>query len=117
MMDCKKALRETQGDVEAAIKFLRKKGLAGADKKAGRAATEGLVASYIHAGSGYSQTPPWFTTDACSNRDTAARHAACWMSSTAYHAFPQARRRSSADTLPQNQKSHLGTLSLQESNL
>ena len=53
MMDCKKALRETQGDVEAAIGYLRKKGLAGADKKAGRVATEGLVASYIHAGSGY----------------------------------------------------------------
>lgn len=52
MMDCKKALRETKGDVEAAIGYLRKKGLAGADKKAGRVATEGLVASYIHAGSG-----------------------------------------------------------------
>ena len=77
MMDCKKALRETQGDVEAAIKFLRKKGLAGADKKAGRAATEGLVASYIHAGSGYSQTPPWFSTNVQSPRDTLARHVAC----------------------------------------
>lgn len=52
MMDCKKALKETNGDVEAAITFLRKKGLAGADKKAGRATTEGLVGSYIHAGSG-----------------------------------------------------------------
>ncbi len=52
MMECKKALKETNGDVEEAITFLRKKGLAGADKKAGRIATEGLVASYIHAGSG-----------------------------------------------------------------
>lgn len=52
MMDCKKALRETKGDIEAAVAFLRKKGLAGAEKKAGRIATEGLVASYIHAGSG-----------------------------------------------------------------
>lgn len=52
MMDCKKALRENNGDVQAAMDYLRKKGLAGADKKAGRIATEGLVASYIHAGSG-----------------------------------------------------------------
>ena len=62
MMDCKKALRETQGDVQAAIGFLRKKGLAGADKKAGRAATEGLVASYIHAGSGYAQSSLLYMT-------------------------------------------------------
>lgn len=52
MMDCKNALKETAGDVEAAIDFLRKKGLAGAEKKAGRSTTEGLIASYIHAGSG-----------------------------------------------------------------
>jgi elongation factor Ts len=43
MMDCKKALTETQGDVEAAVDWLRKKGLAAAAKKAGRAAAEGLV--------------------------------------------------------------------------
>ena len=92
MMDCKKALQETDGDVEAAIKFLRKKGLAGADKKAGRAATEGLVASYIHAGSGYPYTPPWFTTDAQSPRDTSPRQAASqkllsnlWLSLTVPH--------------------------------
>ncbi|MFO7156402.1 MAG: translation elongation factor Ts [Pseudomonadota bacterium] len=48
MMDCKKALAETGGDMEKAIDWLRKKGLAAAAKKAGRAATEGLVASYIH---------------------------------------------------------------------
>jgi elongation factor Ts len=48
MMDCKKALRETGGDMEKAIDFLRKKGLASAAKKAGRAAAEGIVASYIH---------------------------------------------------------------------
>lgn len=104
MMDCKKALRETQGDVEAAIKFLRKKGLAGADKKAGRAATEGLVASYIHAGSGYSQTPPWFTTDACSNRDTAARHAACQMSSAAHYASFASKEKIALDRLCQNER-------------
>ena len=52
MMDCKKALRENNGDVKASMDYLRKKGLAGADKKAGRIASEGLVASYIHAGSG-----------------------------------------------------------------
>jgi len=51
MMDCKKALGENNGDVEASIEWLRKKGLAGADKKAGRVAAEGVVASYIHPGS------------------------------------------------------------------
>ena len=50
MMDCKGALAETGGDAEKAIEVLRKKGLAKAAKKAGRAATDGLVASYIHAG-------------------------------------------------------------------
>jgi elongation factor Ts len=50
LMDCKKALTETSGDHEKAIDYLRTKGLAAASKKAGRAATEGLVGSYIHAG-------------------------------------------------------------------
>ncbi len=50
IMDCKKALGETQGDMEAAIDFLRKKGLSAAARKAGRVASEGLVSSYIHAG-------------------------------------------------------------------
>ncbi len=50
MMDCKKALIETQGDVEKAIDWLREKGIAGASKKAGRIASEGLVESYIHGG-------------------------------------------------------------------
>src|SRR5690554_1369017 len=44
MMDCKKALTENDGDVEAAVDWLRKKGLAAAAKKAGRTAAEGLVA-------------------------------------------------------------------------
>ncbi len=44
MMDCKKALAETDGDMDAAIEFLRKKGMAGADKKAGRVAAEGRIA-------------------------------------------------------------------------
>ncbi|MHB1345285.1 MAG: translation elongation factor Ts [Thermoleophilia bacterium] len=48
MMDCKRALDETDGDVDEAIKLLRKKGMAAADKKASRAANEGLVDSYIH---------------------------------------------------------------------
>lgn len=47
-MDCKKALEESGDDVEKAIEFLRKKGLAAALKKAGRAANEGRVQSYIH---------------------------------------------------------------------
>jgi elongation factor Ts len=48
MLDCKKALKETDGDIDKAIAFLRKKGLSKAAKKAGRAATEGAVVSYIH---------------------------------------------------------------------
>jgi elongation factor Ts len=48
MMDCKKALTETDGNMDKAIDFLREKGLAAAAKKAGRIAAEGLVDSYIH---------------------------------------------------------------------
>ena len=50
MMDCKTALTEAKGDVEAAIVLLRKKGVATAAKKAARVTSEGSVASYIHAG-------------------------------------------------------------------
>jgi elongation factor Ts len=50
MMDCKQALAETDGDMEQSIDFLRLKGMASAEKKAGRTAGEGLVGSYIHAG-------------------------------------------------------------------
>ncbi|MHB0978633.1 MAG: translation elongation factor Ts [Thermoleophilia bacterium] len=50
MMDCKRALEETAGDVDAAVTLLRKKGMAAADKKSSRAANEGLVDSYIHGG-------------------------------------------------------------------
>jgi len=48
MMDCKKALLEVKGDMDKALEFLRKKGLATAQKRAGRAMTEGTVQSYIH---------------------------------------------------------------------
>ena len=47
MLDCKKALEETGGDFEKAVDFLRTKGLAAAAKKAGRAATEGMVAAFV----------------------------------------------------------------------
>ncbi len=50
MMDCKKALVECGADMEKAIAYLREKGLAAAAKKAGRVASEGAVASYIHMG-------------------------------------------------------------------
>lgn len=50
MMDCKKALSENAGDMEKAIDFLRLKGLAVAAKRAGRATSEGIVETYIHAG-------------------------------------------------------------------
>jgi len=51
IMECKSALKETQGNVEEAITFLRKKGLAKADKKADRQTAEGIIGSYIHQGS------------------------------------------------------------------
>jgi len=72
MMDCKKALLESGGDVEKAITWLREKGLATAGKKAGRSATEGAVGSYIH----------W------------AARSACWWRSTARRTSPPATRSS-----------------------
>src|SRR5437763_6565400 len=50
MMDCKNALTESKGDIEAAIVYLRKRGIATAAKKASRVTSEGSVISYIHAG-------------------------------------------------------------------
>jgi len=50
MMDCKKALAETDGDIDKAMDWLRQKGLASAGKKAGKITAEGLVGSYIHTG-------------------------------------------------------------------
>ena len=51
MMDCKKALVEAKGDLDSAVDFLRKAGIAKAEKKSSRAANEGVVFSYIHHGS------------------------------------------------------------------
>lgn len=48
MMDCKKALTETNGDMEKAVEFLREKGLAQAAKKSGRTTAEGIIGSYTH---------------------------------------------------------------------
>lgn len=50
IMECKKALKESNGSLEKAIDFLRKKGLSTAVKKQGRAASDGIIASYIHGG-------------------------------------------------------------------
>jgi len=50
MMDCKKALAETQGDVQKAVDYLRQKGLAAAAKKADRVAADGAVGAYVHPG-------------------------------------------------------------------
>ncbi len=50
IMDCKKALKECNGDMEQAVDHLRKKGIATAKKRGGRTASEGQVASYVHAG-------------------------------------------------------------------
>ena len=50
MMDCKKALQECSGDMDKAVQWLRQKGLAVAAKRAGRATSEGVIQSYIHAG-------------------------------------------------------------------
>lgn len=51
MMDCKRALQESDGDIEKAVEYLREKGLAAASKRAGRIAAEGVIESYIHLGS------------------------------------------------------------------
>ena len=48
MMDCKRALQDADGDIEKAVELLRQKGLASAAKRAGRAANQGLIESYIH---------------------------------------------------------------------
>lgn len=50
VLDCKKALQESNGDFEAAVEILRKKGLASAAKKASRSTNEGIIGTYIHAG-------------------------------------------------------------------
>ena len=50
MMDCKKALSECDGDIDKAVEYLRKKGIASAAKKEGRDTKQGIVASYIHMG-------------------------------------------------------------------
>ncbi len=50
MMDCKKALAENNGDIEASVKYLREKGIMKASKKASRIAAEGIVYAYIHGG-------------------------------------------------------------------
>jgi elongation factor Ts len=50
MMDCKKALNESEGDKDKAVEWLRQKGIASAEKKSGRAAAEGAIGSYIHTG-------------------------------------------------------------------
>lgn len=51
MMDCKNALKETSGEFEKAVAYLRQKGLASADKKLSRQAKEGIIEAYIHTGS------------------------------------------------------------------
>jgi elongation factor Ts len=50
MMDCKKALQECNGDIEKSIEYLRKKGIATAQKRGGRSTSEGQIQSYIHGG-------------------------------------------------------------------
>ncbi|MBD3289296.1 translation elongation factor Ts [candidate division KSB1 bacterium] len=51
IMDCKQALRETNGDIDKAVEYLRQKGIASAEKRLGRETKEGLIQSYIHPGS------------------------------------------------------------------
>ena len=50
MMDCKRALAEPAGDMDAAVKLLREKGIASASKRVGRGTGEGVVETYVHAG-------------------------------------------------------------------
>lgn len=56
MMDCKRALQDTGGDIEAAVDLLRKKGIAKAQSKAGRTASEGTIESYVHKVGGVART-------------------------------------------------------------
>ena len=51
MMDCKKALQQSDGDIEKAVEHLRKQGMSAVEKRAGRDASDGLIESYIHQGS------------------------------------------------------------------
>ena len=51
MMDCKRALQESDGEIDKAVEYLRKQGMSAVEKRAGREASEGLIASYIHQGS------------------------------------------------------------------
>ncbi len=51
IMDCKQALKETNGDIDKAVEYLRQKGIASAEKRLGRETKEGLIQSYIHPGS------------------------------------------------------------------
>ena len=51
MMDCKKALLESKGDIQDAMDYLRKSGIAKAQKKSGREAKDGVISTYIHPGS------------------------------------------------------------------
>src|ERR1035437_7446586 len=51
LMDCKEALKHAEGDTEKAVEYLREKGLAKLQKRMGRAASEGVISSYIHTGS------------------------------------------------------------------
>jgi elongation factor Ts len=51
IMDCKRALTDTNGDLDKAVEYLRKKGIASAEKRIGREAKEGIIESYIHPGS------------------------------------------------------------------
>ena len=50
LMDCKEALKHAEGDIEKAVEYLREKGLAKLQKRMGRVASEGVIASYIHTG-------------------------------------------------------------------
>ena len=60
MMDCKAALEETGGDMEAGVDLLRKKGLAKAAKKAGRVAAEGLIGLAVDGSKGARMSRPWW---------------------------------------------------------
>ena len=82
MMDCKKALKECNGNVAEASDYLRKKGLAAAGKKAGRVASQGVIASYIHAGNRWVAQPCHQALYACFSCFACCRtgHTSCNMS-------------------------------------
>ena len=97
IMDCKKVLVETDGNIDKAIELLRERGIAKAAKKAGRIAAEGLVESYIHNGKinrlfEYSSYIVWCASFPTCSPSSSPR---CKVCATGWSVWPSARRTAS----------------------